>query len=110
MKSKRSRACDFTIEVKKTIVQRDKGKCLFCRLGKYGKSQCDWIMDIMHYIPRSSGGLGIPENGVLGCRYHHELMDNGNKGYRQWMLDDMRDYLRSQYPEWNENDLYYTKG
>lgn len=108
-KSKRTKATEFSQSTKQLIRKRDMYQCLFCRLGKYGKSECDWIQDIMHYINKSAGGLGIPENGILGCRYHHSLLDNGNKGYRADMLADMRAYLESIYPNWNEEDLYYKK-
>lgn len=56
------------------------------------------IKDIMHFIPRSQGGLGIEQNGVLGCRYHHMLLDNGNKGLRDEMLKIMEEHLRMSYP------------
>ena len=108
-KSKRAKATEFERETRIQILQRDKYQCLFCRLGKYGKSECDWITDIMHYINRSAGGLGIEENGVTGCRYHHSLLDNGNKGYRKEMLEDMKKYLQGIYPNWNEDMLYYRK-
>lgn len=108
-KSKRAKECNFNKDVRTEIMQRDKYQCLFCRLGKYGTSTCDWIQDIMHYVNKSAGGLGIPQNGVLGCRYHHQLLDNGNKGYRQEMLQYMREYLQSQYKDWREEDLYYRK-
>lgn len=108
-KSKRAKACEFSQDTITAIMQRDNYKCLFCRLQKFGKSECDWIQDIMHYVNKSAGGLGIPQNGVLGCRYHHSLLDNGNKGYRQEMLQDMKEYLQSIYPDWKEEDLYYKK-
>lgn len=108
-KSKRAKATDFKPAVREAIRQRDRYLCLFCRLGKYGKSECDWMLDIMHYKNRSAGGLGIEENGVLGCRYHHDLLDNGNKGYRKEMLEDMKKYLKSIYPEWNEEELVYRR-
>lgn len=65
MKSRRSEATSFSKETATAIVQRDRYQCLFCRLGKYGKSECNWIRDIMHYVNRSAGGLGIEQNGVL---------------------------------------------
>ena len=108
-KSKRAKAGEFSADTRATIMQRDRYQCLFCRLQKFGKSECDWLMDIMHYVNRSAGGLGIEENGVLGCRYHHQLLDNGNKGYRKEMLQYMKEYLQSQYRDWNEEDLYYRK-
>lgn len=67
------------------------------------------ILGVMHYIPRSKNGLGIPQNGALGCQYHHEMMDNGAKGRRQEMLDYLSSYLSSFYPDWNEEDLIYSK-
>lgn len=65
--------------------------------------------DIMHIVPKSQGGLGIEQNGAVGCRYHHHLMDNGNKGLRGEMLQLLGDYMRSQYPGWDRKDLFYNK-
>ena len=108
-KSKRAKATEFDKETRLIIHSRDRGKCLFCELGKYGKSGCTWIMDIAHYINRSAGGLGIEENGVLLCRGHHMQFDNGNKGYREEMKKDVQAHLQSHYSHWNEADLYYKK-
>ena len=63
----------------------------------------------MHYIPRSDNGLGIPENGALGCQYHHTMMDNGNEGRREEMLGIFKEYLMNEYKDWNEDDLRYSK-
>lgn len=108
-RSKRAKATDFTSSTRERIRQRDNFQCLFCRLGKYGKSDTPWMLEIMHYINRSAGGLGIPQNGVTGCAYHHQLLDNGSKGYRKNMLADMREYLMGWYPDWKEEKLYYKK-
>lgn len=67
------------------------------------------IKSIMHYIPRSKGGLGIPQNGAVGCQYHHEMMDNGNTGNRDEMLEIFKAHLQQHYPDWNEKDLVYNK-
>lgn len=67
------------------------------------------IKDIMHFVNKSAGGLGIEQNGVLGCRMHHHLLDNGNKGLRAEMLEMMKEYLQSIYPDWSEDELYYRK-
>lgn len=56
------------------------------------------------------GGLGIPQNGALGCQYHHEMLDNGNQGKRKEMLEIFKNYLRHFYPDWNENNLVYKNG
>ena len=68
-----------------------------------------FIKDIMHYIPKSFGGLGIPQNLALGCRYHHSMLDHANINHREEMQEIFREYLDLLYPDWNENDLYYKK-
>ena len=68
-----------------------------------------YIQDIMHIVNKSQGGLGIMENGALGCRYHHAQLDNGNKGLRQQMQEDLESYMKSIYPGWNRESLYYNK-
>ena len=65
--------------------------------------------DIMHIVPKSQGGLGIEQNGVLGCRYHHTLMDNGNEGLRGEMLGYIEKYMKAIYPGWDKKNLVYKK-
>ena len=67
------------------------------------------IPQIMHIVPRSALGMGVKENGVLGCQYHHNLMDNGNKGLRAEMIGMLEDYMRSLYPGWVRADVTYRK-
>lgn len=67
------------------------------------------MLSVMHYIPRSAGGLGIPQNGAIGCQFHHNMLDNGNQGKRKEMLEIFRQYLQELYPEWNEDELVYRK-
>jgi predicted restriction endonuclease len=66
-------------------------------------------MDAMHVVNKSQQGLGIAQNGVLGCRYHHSLMDNGNKGLDKEMRAIAKDYLINLYPEWTEEMVTYHK-
>lgn len=70
-----------------------------------------FIKDPMHYIPRSLGGLGIPQNLALGCRYHHSMLDHANisDAQREEMQDIFRDYLEDKYYYWNEEELTYKK-
>lgn len=107
--SKRSRACDFKQKERTLIKNRDCG-CIFCRR-HYRMEKADAfntsIMEIMHYIPRSQGGLGIARNAALGCKYHHMMMDESE--HRAEMRGMMRDYLQSMYRDWNEADLVYHK-
>ena len=112
MKSKRTKACEFSQRARQQVYDRDFG-CIFCEM-RYHMEETEFydlqIDGIMHYIPRSQGGLGIPENGALGCRYHHRMLDNGSSGRREEMLQIFREYLKGFYPDWNEEDLSYRKG
>ena len=83
MKAKSSRAAkahEFSKKARDEIFMRDLGQCIFCRQN-YHMEESTWygrqMLSIMHYIPRSKGGLGIVENGALGCAFHHEMLDNG---------------------------------
>lgn len=113
-KSKKNKVnYNFPKETCELIAERDGNECLFCKLG-YHMDKCRsemllGIPDIMHYINKSQGGLGIEKNGVLGCRYHHGLLDNGNLGLRPEMLEIMKEHLMQQYPDWSEDGLVYRK-
>lgn len=107
-KSKQSRMREFSAKARKEIYARD-GGCIFCRMGYHMTAEAGYIFSVMHYVPRSQNGLGIAQNGALGCQYHHNLLDNGNKGLREEMQELFREYLKEHYPEWNEKDLVYTK-
>lgn len=76
---------EFSQIERTAIMERDNYKCIFCQIG-YKMPPAEVlsrsVMDIMHYIPRSSMGLGIRQNGAVGCRYHHHMLDNGNSGNR----------------------------
>lgn len=110
-KSKRTKKLQFDIKTRERIIGRD-GGCIFCAMG-YPTKDATWldltIKDIMHFIPKSQGGLGIEQNGALGCRYHHSKLDNGNEGLRSEMLERFESYLRNIYPDWNKKDLIYKK-
>lgn len=99
MKHKQSKACDISKKVKDIVWQRDNQQCIFC--GSYQ------AMPNMHYIPRSKGGLGIPENIGTGCIRCHHLLDNSE--YRAEMLSVFKKHLASLYPNWEESNLIYNK-
>ena len=93
------------------IAYRDK-KCFFCKHHYHmeSKSEFDYqIQDIMHVVNKSKLGLGVHENGVLGCRYHHHILDNGNKGLREEMINMLKEYMSSLYPGWTEESVTYSK-
>ena len=95
---KRTRACAISKKTKLRVYERDKGRCIFC--GAPGLPEA-------HVVPRSHGGLGIPENIVTACRPCHDKMDNSTD--RQQMLQVAADYLKRLYPDWNEQSLVYDK-
>ena len=95
---KRTKAVAITPQVRQEVEDRDGGCCIFC--GRRGRGEG-------HYVNRSQGGLGIPENIVTVCRDCHREMDNGlyTKVFRQ----KAEEYLKSKYPDWDKNKLVYNK-
>lgn len=111
--SRRSKMCEFSPRAREEIKRRD-GGCVFCRLGYMLPPEDEFILSthryqIMHFIPRSQGGLGIPENGAVGCLWHHNMLDNGNNGLRDDMLTIFEAYLRARHPDWDKSKLIYGK-
>ena len=109
--SKRAHKTEFSAKTRKTIEARDNG-CIFCQMD-YHMEKAYWMdlntFSIMHFIPRSSGGLGVEENGAVGCQYHHDMLDNGNSGHREEMLELFEEYLSSLYDGWDKSKLKYDK-
>ena len=109
MKNKRTKACEIPTSVRRLVNERDSG-CIFC-LAMYeipqGYRPEMYCMEIMHFVSRSSGGLGIPENLAKGCIYHHRMLDHSPK--RQEMKLIFETYPRNHYPDWEESRLYYTR-
>lgn len=101
----------FDRKVKEAVHKRDRG-CIFCQAGYHMEGADPFelgIVDIMHYIPKSDRGMGVEQNGAEGCRYHHGLLDNGNKGLREEMLQMFREHLQQRYVGWNEESLRFSK-
>ena len=95
---KRTKATSIPIEVKREVYERDSGRCIFC--GRAGEPNA-------HYIARSHGGLGIPQNIVTACYSCHNRMDNTPD--RKIYLEAAKSYLRGKYAVWREEDLVYRK-
>lgn len=109
--NKRTKALQFDKPTIKKIFNRDNG-CLFCNLYYHMDKALPGdltIFDPMHIINKSQGGLGVEQNGVKGCRYHHHLLDNGNQGLRDEMLEILKDYIKSLYSDWTEESVTYNK-
>ena len=97
MKSKRTLKTDISNNVRQKVKLRDQW-CIFC--GRSGT-------DTMHYVPRSSGGLGIEQNLALGCRQCHMMLDQST--HRKEMLKHFERHLQKHYGEFDRKDLIYKK-
>lgn len=110
MGKKRTRSLQFDKQSQQNMLLRD-GGCIFCLMEGYRGNDFERnILDCMHFVNKSQGGLGILQNGAIGCRYHHHKLDNGNQGLREDMLDYFEEYLKELYPDWSKDKLYYKKG
>lgn len=96
---KQTKACDISKAVKDVVWERDGHCCVVC-----GSSAA---MPNAHYIARSHGGLGIPENIVTLCADCHRAYDQSTAHERYKTV--IRRYLKSKYPEWDESKLVYHK-
>ena len=108
MKTKRSKATDIPISVKKKVWERDNGCCVIC-----GNSYN--VMPNAHYISRAKGGLGIEQNIFTACTRLtqndcHYRFDNGTKEEKEKLKEIVKTYFINTYPNWNERDLYYKQG
>ena len=107
MKTKRSKATDIPMSVKKAVFERDNGCCVIC-----GNSYN--VMPNAHYISRAKGGLGIEQNIFTACTRLtkndcHYKFDNGTKEEKEMLKTIVKKYLKSKYNDWNEDNLRYKK-
>lgn len=100
LSSKQARAHAIPQSVKLIVTRRDGGRCVYC--GKPGNPEA-------HFVPRSLGGLGIPQNILTLCRECHDKFDYGDRETRDGMREYFREYLETLYPEWDETKLTYNK-
>lgn len=96
---KRTRALDIKSSVKRDVWERDGHCCILCGNPHAAPNA--------HYIPRSQGGLGIAENVVTLCFTCHNRYDHTTE--RKTIREQIRAYLEGQYPDWDEQKLYYKK-
>ncbi len=96
MKTQRAKACDISIKVRQAVYERDEGMCIICRRPGIPNA---------HYIPRSSGGLGVEQNVVTLCEDCHDRYDHTLE--RPELGEKIREYLENIYLDWVEDDLIY---
>lgn len=104
---KDTKARDFDRKAKVAISERDSIEgwpcCVFCGLA--APAPLAWSN--AHFISRSQGGLGIPENGLTLCPGCHGRYDQETG--REEMRGYFRNYLQEQHPGWDESKLYYRR-
>ena len=101
-KHKQTKATEIPKSVKEIVWERDNHRCIFC------KTTVDMFYANAHFIPRSSGGLGIPENIFTACENCHREQDNGlnTKEYDT----KAEKHLKSIYGgRWTKENLIYRK-
>lgn len=112
MKKKLTRHLEFTAKARKAIHKRDNETCVFCAAGyelPEDPAYCRTALQIMHIVPRSQLGMGVEQNGVLGCVWHHQMMDNGNLDNRKEMIKMLEERMRRIYPGWTRESVTYRK-
>lgn len=105
----RTKALSIPREVKKAVSDRDSYEdypcCIWC--GTPAPTEDRLAFSNAHYISRAQGGLGIEENILTLCPKCHRQYDHTTA--RETMRIYFRGYLRSKYPEWSEEKLFYKK-
>lgn len=108
MKSKRSKATDISMAVKKRVFERDGGRCVIC-------NNSINVMPNAHILSRAKGGLGIETNIVTLCtnltpNKCHYKFDNGNKSEHDLIYNKIVKYMKKKYGnDWNIDDQRYKK-
>ena len=107
-KSRRTIACDIPPMVKKAVAERDMVDgypcCLWC--GKPAPTTNPLAFSNAHFIPRGQGGLGIEENILTLCWECHLRYDQSE--HRPIMREFFKGYLKTKYPDWDEENLKYS--
>lgn len=96
---RQTKATSISSKTKAAVYARDFRRCVLCGSFNAGP-HC-------HFVRRSQGGLGIPENIWTGCKACHEAFDSESTDGP--LHNQMRDYFRTLYPDWDERNLKYRK-
>ena len=103
MRSARTKAVDITEKTKEIVHERDNHCCIFCGVS------VDQTFANAHIIPRSRGGLGIPENIITACAWCHNDFDQ--TGRRSKMMETVYDHMVIHYPTlYKVRDYWFLKG
>lgn len=108
MKTKRAKATDIPMSVKKKVFERDKGRCVVCGMGGN-------VMPNAHILSRAHSGKGIETNIVTLCTEFnpnqcHRRFDFGTKEEREQILNKIIKYMKNIYGEdWDIEQQRYKK-
>ena len=104
---RRTKALAIPIEVKRKVAERDSIDghpcCIWC--GKPAPTTNPLAFSVAHYISRGQGGKGIEENILTLDWECHMKYDKHQPKMREFF----KDYLKTKYPDWNEEKLIYKK-
>ena len=101
-KHKQTKATEISKKVKEVVWKGDKKHCIFCNKQVPVEYAC------CHFIPRSAGGLGLPENIFTACEDCHREQDNG-KNTKEYDSKAER-HLKGIYgADWSKDKLVYKK-
>lgn len=98
--NKRTVYLAISAKTKREVWERDNGECVYCHTVRAQPNA--------HFIPRSQGGLGIPQNILTLCPACHRRFDQGRGAERLEMRRYFRAYLKAIYPDWDEDKLKYS--
>lgn len=96
---RQTKATSISSKTKAAVYARDFRRCVLCGSFNAGP-HC-------HFVRRSQGGLGIPENIWTGCQACHEAFDS--EATDGPLHNQMREYFRKLYPDWDEGKMRYRK-
>lgn len=97
--SERKKNTDIDSRSRNEVHERDRRRCVYC-------GRTDKPIELAHFISRTQGGKGVPQNLISLCIDCHRSFDGAG---RNDMRDFLADYLKSHYPGWNEQDQIFRK-
>lgn len=95
----RTKATSIPPKIKQAVEERDNHYCIFCG-SPNARGEA-------HVISRAQSGMGVEKNLITVCRSCHSKMDNSQA--RPLYVEKAKEYLKSVYPDWNEEELIYNK-
>lgn len=106
---KDTKARSIPKHVKEAVAERDCCDgwpcCINC--GRPAPPERQTAFSCAHFVSRAQGGLGIEENILTLCPECHRRYDQTTE--REELRSFFREHLKSKYPNWDEEKLYYSR-